>query len=206
MASIVTVCNNALMLVKTKKTITNLETDNTTESNACEVIYSELRDTMLEVHQWNFAVKRQKLGKLESTPNFEWDHAYQLPSDFLRLITVHAGSSGGDRVAYKLEGGQVVTDAADLYLRYVSRVEDPNLMTATFRTALAKLMSSRLAVGLANDKVLAAELYRQYIDEDLPVAKSADSLQDMPEQMPESEWIGVRNGGSLKYEVTDSSS
>ena len=161
---------------------------------------------MLEVHQWNFAVKRIKMSQLAATPDFEWDLAYQLPSDFLRLITVHAGSSGGDRVPYKIENGTVVTDAADLYLRYVARVEDPNLMPATFRTALAKLMASRLAVGLANDKVLAVELYNQYRDEDLPVAKSADSLQDMPEQMPESEWIAVRNGSSLKYEVTDNSS
>tara|TARA_R110000823_G_scaffold25325_5_gene74602 strand:- start:2741 stop:3358 length:618 start_codon:yes stop_codon:yes gene_type:complete len=205
MASIVTICNNALLLVKTKKTITGL-TQNTTESNACDIIYDELRDTMLEVHQWNFAVKRIKMSQLAATPDFEWDLAYQLPSDFLRLITVHAGSSGGDRVPYKIENGTVVTDAADLYLRYVARVEDPNLMPATFRTALAKLMASRLAVGLANDKVLAVELYNQYRDEDLPVAKSADSLQDMPEQMPESEWIAVRNGSSLKYEVTDNSS
>ena len=205
MSSIVTICNNALMLVKTKKTITSLS-QGTVEADACDIIYEELRDTMLEVHQWNFAVKRVKMGQLLATPGFEWAYAYQLPADFMRLITVHAGSSGGDRVPYKIENGTVVSDATNLSLRYISRVEDPNLMPATFRTALSKLMASRLAVGLANDRLLAEGLYYQYRDEDLPVAKSADSLQDMPEQMPESEWVSVRNGSSLKYELTDNTS
>lgn len=81
MASIVGVCNAALQLIKNSKQITSLE-QGTKEANACEIIFDEMRDATLEVHNWNFATKRVKLAQLTDTPEFEWDYAYQLPSDF----------------------------------------------------------------------------------------------------------------------------
>ena len=199
MASIVGVCNAALQLIKNSKQITRLE-QGTKEANACEIIFDEMRDATLEVHNWNFATKRVKLAQLTDTPEFEWDYAYQLPSDFLRVVSVHNNSTGRDRIPYKIENGEILSDAEDLFLRYVARVEDPNLMPATFRLALSKILASRLAVTLTGSASLSKEMYEQYVSEDLPTAKSADSIQDMADQLPESDWISIRSGQRHYYE------
>ena len=201
-ASEVSICNAALQLIKNTKSITAL-TQGTKEANACEVIYDEMRDTMLECHNWNFATKRSQLSQLSDTPAFEWDYQYQLPADYLRVVRLSQNSDARDHSPYRVENGKVMSDASELYLRYVARVEDPNLMPATFRTALSKLIASRLAVALAQSAALSKEMYTQYTNEDLPTAKSADSVQDYPEDLPESAWITSRYGGYVYYEPGD---
>ena len=202
MASEVLICNAALQLIKNSKQITDL-TQGTKEANACEIIFEELRDALLEMHNWNFATKRVKLAQLTTTPAFEWEYSYQLPSDFLRVTSVHQNSTGMDRIPYRIESNTINSDASDLYLRYISRENDPNKMPATFRVAFSKLLASRLAVTLTSSASLSREMYNQFLDQDLPTAKSADSIQDFPEQLPESEWVSVRSGNRLHYEPGD---
>ena len=202
MASIVGICNAGLQLIKNSKQITSLE-QGTKEANACEIVFDELRDAMLELHNWNFATKRAKLAQLADTPAFEFDYGYQLPSDFLRVVSCHNNATGRDRIVYKIEGGQINADVQNMYLRYIARVEDPNLMPATFRLALSKLLASRLAVTIANSEKLSQQLYEQYIGEDLPTAKSSDSIQDFPDQLPESSCVAVRYGARELYEPGD---
>lgn len=194
MASEVTICNAALQLIKHSKRITGLD-QGTKEANACEEVYEELRDALLSLHDWNFATRRVKLARTTSTPAFEWKYEYQQPADFLRLSGIWDNSSARGRVPYKIEGGGILADAEEMYLKYVWRVTDPNLMIPLFRLALSKLLASRLAVGLSQSVSLSEKMWDQYIDEDLPTAKSADAIQDYPDDLPESEWITVRYSG-----------
>ena len=192
MASEVLICNSALQLIKHSKIITSLEQDNK-EANACELVYAELRDALLSMHNWNFATKRVQMARLSTAPPFEWQYGYQVPADFLRLTNVYSNSSGRGTVPYKIEGNELRSDAAEMYLRYVARIVDPNLMIPLFRIALSKLIASRLAVALSQSATRSDEMYSQFLDQDLPVAKSADSIQDLPDQLPESEWVSARH-------------
>jgi hypothetical protein len=202
MASEVGIANAALQLIKNSKTISSFS-EGTKEANAVDIIYDEVRDIMLDMHTWNFAVVRKKLGRLDTTPAFEWDYEYGLPSDFIRVVSVHNNSDARDRLPYKVEGGKILTDAQDVYLRYIARIGDPNEMPPTFRAALSKLLASRLAVTLAQSTSLSKEMYAQFIDEDLPTAKSVDAVQDYPDQLPESEWVTTRFGGRAYYNPGD---
>ena len=193
MASEVLICNAALQLIKHSKTITSLS-QGTKEANACEVIYEELRDATLSMHNWNFATKRVQLARLDVAPAFEWKYGYELPADHLRVVSVHDNSGGRNGVPYKIEANQIQSDATQMYLRYIYRVTDPNLMTALFRTALSKFLASRLAVALSQSASRSEEMYKQFIDQDLPTAKSNDSVQDYADQLPESPWVSVRSG------------
>jgi hypothetical protein len=200
MASEVLICNAALQLIKHSKVITDL-TQGTKEANACELVYEELRDTLLSMHNWNFAIKRVKMSRLTEAPAFEWKYSYEFPPDYLRKVSVHANSAGQGIVAHKLEANQIQSDAENLYLRYIYRVTDPNLMIPLFRSALSKMIGSRLAVALSQDKRLRKELNDEFTDEDLPTAKSADSIQDTADQLPESSWVTVRHGGRGNNEL-----
>jgi hypothetical protein len=198
MASEVLICNAALQLIKHSKTITSL-TQGTKEANACEVIYEELRDSVLSMHNWNFAIKRMQMSRLSTAPAYEFKYAYEFPADMMRMVSVHDNTNGYSGVPYKLEANQVNSDATQMYLRYVAQITDPNLMTPLFRSALSKILASRLAVALSQSASRSKEMYEQFIDQDLPTAKSADSLQDFPDQLPESPWVGVRTGGRGDY-------
>jgi hypothetical protein len=204
MASDVLICNAALQMIKHSKTITSLE-QGTKEANSCEVIYTEMRDSLLSMHNWNFAIKRVQMSQIADTddraPVFEWAYGYEFPGDFLRLVSVFSNSGGFGTVPYRIEANQVNTDATTLFLRYVHRVTDPNLMIPLFRLALSKLLASRLAVSLSQSASRSTELYKQLIDEDLPTAKSADSIQDYPDEMPESSWVSVRSSGGGDNEL-----
>lgn len=199
MASEVSICNSALQLVKHSKQISSL-TDGTSAANACELIYEEKRDVLLDMHNWNFATKRVKLARLSSTPGFEWDYEYQKPADFIRAVSIHQNSDGRDYLEYKIEGGKILTNAQDVYLRYIARVVDPNMMPPSFREALTFLIASYLAVSLGQSRSLSQALKDDFTSEVLPVAKSIDSLQDRPDRLPESVWVTSRNGGFHWYE------
>jgi len=205
MASEVSIVNTSLQLIKHSKQITSL-TSGTKEANAAELIYDEMRDLLLDMHHWNFATRRVKLPQLagsDDTPAFEWDHAYQLPADFIRAISVHEHDLGTASVPYRIEGFQIVSDADDIFLRYVARVEDPNQMPPTFRRALAKLIAAQLSTALSQSVSLQKELFAQFHDQDLPFAKSTDAIQNMADQLPESDFIMVRHGGRSSYEPGD---
>lgn len=204
MASEATICNQALQLTKNGKVITGLD-QGTKEANACEEVYEDLRDYLLELHTWNFSVKRKKLGQLAASeaPAFNWDHAYEMPSDFLRAVGVYDNSEGRGSIPYAIENGTFVSDADELYLVYVARIVDPNLMSAGFRQCLAVLLASRLAVALANNAKLADALHQQFTDQYLPTATGADSIQDYPDERPESSWNTVRYGDTRTYTPGD---
>jgi hypothetical protein len=199
MASDVTIVNAALQLVKHSKTISNLEGSGK-EATAANTVYEELRQQLLEMHNWNFATTRVKLARLATTPAYEWDYEYNVPARFIRVVSAHNNTHGRDQIPYKLEGGKLLTDASDLYLRYIEDITDPNQMPPSFRLAFSKLIASRLAVALANSVSLSKEMYDQFIVEDLPTAKSIDSIQDKPDHLPESSWVAVRSGQQRDYE------
>src|SRR6266849_3505877 len=95
-------------------------TDGSPSANAAGNIYDGLRDTLLASHPWNFATKRQNLAQSSTNPTFEFDHAYPLPSDWLRTISVHDNDAGHGTVLYRMEqvNGQkaIVTSSDQVWL------------------------------------------------------------------------------------------
>jgi hypothetical protein len=49
-------------------------------------------------------------------------------------------------------------------------------------------------VALSQSSSRSDEMYKQFLDQDLPTAKSADSIQDFADGLPESTWVSVRSG------------
>jgi hypothetical protein len=204
MATIAGILNTALQQMKVSKRVTGLEQTNSKEASAFDEVYEDKRDELLEMHKWNFASKRVQLARMTEAPAFGWVYQYQLPNDFIRIIRAFDNSDerGGIDDAHVIEEGVLRTDATSVYLRYVYRVTDPNLMTPTFRSAFAKLLASQVAVSLTNDASLRQRLYDEFIQESLPTAKSVDSLQDRPEQIPESDWVTSRWGSDWDQDTT----
>lgn len=160
--------------------------------------YAETRDDLLRSHPWNFATKRVKLARSSTAPVFGFDYAYALPADWLRTVSAHDNDEGLGVIEFKEEqqtsARVVVTNAEDVYLRYVARVEDPNLMPADFRKALSRSLADAMAIDLAASNTIRDEVSKEASDL-VRRAKSADAMGSSPERRPMGSWAASRYGG-----------
>ena len=188
------IANVALRLVGGTR-ITSL-TQATPNANAVNDIYSQIRDDMLE-YPWNFATQRVELAQLSTTPAFGFDFAYALPADWAYTISVHDNAAGHGTIDYREEhlASQKVlsTNHSTVYLTYVKKETDPNLMPASFRLALASALARNLAITIANSNVLEDQLSER-AKKDLARAKSIDAVSSFPEPRPRGNWANSRNG------------
>jgi hypothetical protein len=177
-------------------------TDGTKGADVANDVYDELLDDLLRGHPWNFATKRKKLAQSSTEPIFEFDYAYPLPSDWLRTISVHDNDAGYGAFLYRMEqietqgGGTqraIVTSADDVWLRYITRVKDPNLMTPDFRVAFEYALADVFAIPLASSNSLQEKMEKKAARK-LAKARSTDALGAPPERRPRGSWAASRGG------------
>lgn len=170
-------------------------TDGSPNANSIEDIYDELVDDLLR-YPWNFASKRVKLAQVATAPAFGFDHAYALPADWILTVSAHGDNIGDATIDYREEqqGGQnvLVTSCDEVYLRYVFRVTDPNLMSGDFRAALASALARDLAIPIAGSNALKADLEAE-AEKNLAKARSTDALGSFPERRPRGSWANSRS-------------
>ena len=196
MATEAGICNSALSKLGNNRI--NSLTEGTPAANLCLEQYGKLRDHLLRSHDWNFAASRVKLAQLSSTPAFGYGYQYALPSDWMRTISVHPGDSRKGHItdyateSTAAEGRVVRTDYPDIYLRYVRKVEDPNVMDPAFREALAWRLAMELAAPLAKSGALRDRMAVGFEDA-LAIAKSIDGQDDPPQVPPDGSWLAARH-------------
>ena len=189
MADVTGICNSALAKIGAAR-ITALEEDSK-NANLCAELYERCRDDLLRAHSWNFAAARAKLAREAETPVFGFAYAYALPADWMRCVDAYGDESGSCRIVYRVEGDCLLSDAEDVYLRYVRRVADANLMPADFREALACLLARELAVPIAQSNTLEEKLEARFRTR-LRRARTTDGLEDQLEPLPLGAWAEVR--------------
>ena len=193
-ASEVGICNSALVKlgVGSDGRIGSLS-EGTKNANLCNEQYEKRRDKLLRSHRWNFAIKRVQLARMVATPVSEFDFKYQLPTDYLRVVSVHDSDAGTGVVRYKIEGTALLVSTEEVFLRYVSQATDPVSMTADFREYLATDIAHELALAIAQSNTV-KEALRKELKEAKLGARSADALEDFPEEFPEASWTAARRG------------
>ena len=190
MASIVGICNSALIKLGAS-TIMAL-TEGSKNANLCNEQFDKQRDDLLRGHNWNFATARQQLAQLATAPVFGFDHAYQLPSDWLRTVTAYDNDAGLGSARYKIEGRMLLSSADAIYLRYIHQVTDPNEMDAAFRETLAWKIAADLALPITQSSTTRNEM-QEGLRTALVRARGVDAFEDFPDEMPESAWVTERN-------------
>ena len=187
MADVTGICNSALAKVGAAR-ITALD-EGSKNASLCAELYDKCRDDLLRAHTWNFAAARVKLAQAAEPPVFGFARAYKLPADWIRCVA--AEGEGGQALVYRVEGDCLLSDAEDVYLRYVRRVEDVNRMPADFREALACLLARELAIPIAQSNSLEDKLEARFRTR-LRRARTTDGLEDTAEPMPLGSWAEVR--------------
>jgi hypothetical protein len=148
-------CSNALNLLG-EQSITSL-TDGTVRATLCKTHYPVVRDSVLEMHPWNFATARAELAVLSATPTYKWTRQFQLPSDCLRII-----GTDPDRLDYEIDGTALLCDETQVYIRYVYRFTDTSKFPSTFVMALEFFLAHLLAPPLKVDAKIAEQMAMAY--------------------------------------------
>jgi hypothetical protein len=177
MASVVNMCNSALNLLGAS-TISAL-TDDTKNARLCNQRYEPVRNRVFRSHAWNCLHKRVQLAQNSTAPVVEYDHAYALPSDCLRVLKIHNGTT--DSIAasldYKLEGRNIVTDIDTVFLIYIALDTDPNNYDTYLRESISHQLSADLAYAITNNATLANQ-YMARADERLREARFIDATEN----------------------------
>lgn len=154
MASIVDICNLALAHLGDRATISSIDPpEGSAQAQSCAQFYPIARDTLLELHPWRFALKRESLADLSDAnpPANPWLYSYALPTDLIRVFAVTAADAQYDDETEPFEieinGATPVIygNLEDMVARFTVRVTDTTRFPPLFVTALSWLLASYLA-------------------------------------------------------------
>lgn len=88
MASEVDICNLALGHIGDNATVSSINPpEGSAQAEHCQRFYPIARDSLLEMHFWNFAMKRATLAQVSNSWP-EWRYAYAMPADALNPISI----------------------------------------------------------------------------------------------------------------------
>lgn len=189
MASKVEICNRALQILG-EAPITSLS-DGSKAAASCNLAYDPVRKALLRSHPWSCAIKRASLAET-TAPAWGRAHAYNLPSDFLRLHDDYYEDNALTK-DWEIEQRQILTDdVSPLYIRYIYDLDDPNTMDALFREALSATMAYQMAeyITQSNSKVAAAE---KAMKTAIREARRTNAIEKSATPPPDPSWITGRS-------------
>lgn len=127
------------------------------------------RNTLLEMHAWNFATRRVRPALRADLANSAWGYVYQRPNGMIRILGVlpegYTRDSDGGGVEYDTESdedgnGLILTNVPNATIRGIFSVTDPARFSPLFTDALAWLLASYVAGPLIKGETGAAETVR----------------------------------------------
>ena len=191
MASVVDICNSALNLLGAS-TISAL-TDDSKNARLCNQRYEPVRNRVFRSHAWNCLHKRVQLAQNSTAPVVEYTYAYALPSDCLRVLKIHNGTTDSIASAldYKLESRNVVTDEGTVYLIYIALVTDPNEFDVYLQESISHQLAADICYAITNNATLAKN-YMERSDERLREARFIDSSENSLGTIESDEFIDAR--------------
>ena len=191
MASAVDIANSALNLLGAS-TISAF-TDDSKNARLINQRYEPVRNRVFRSHAWNCLHKRVQLAQNSTAPVVEYSNAYALPSDCLRVLKVHNGTTDSiaSNIDYKLEGRNIVTDEGTIFLIYIALDTDPNNYDTYLQESISHQLAADLAYAITNNATL-AEKYMTRADERLREARFVDATENSLGTVESSEFTDAR--------------
>lgn len=198
MASVTSICNQALARLGAPK-IVNID-DDTESARLCKAVYDDLLGTVLEEHQWSFAIGRYELpvtpgGGLPG----QFSNKFLIPVNVINIIRASddADDRNSNATTWRVEGGYVVSDAERMYIKTVDRIIDPNAYTPMFRQAFAIRIAAEIAWAVTQSASVASGLLQEYARL-MSLAAQKDGQQGTTERIRSGRYIKSRMAGTTR--------
>lgn len=220
MTNQVNIYNMALSAIGTRSSVASL-TENSRESNECNIWYQTVLDMVLRGAHWNFARKQGPLGLLNDATQGQpvpqpWLYEYSQPSDcvFLRSImpTVQAVPTwtvspnvalpayigppvrfiiSSDVDANQNTTNVVLTNMNQAIGVWTSRVNNPSNWDASFLMIMVKALAAHICQQLTGDKSL-GKIKIEEANAILVEARRTNGNEGLTVQDHIPEWMRVR--------------
>jgi len=191
MASVVDICNSGLNLLGAS-TITQL-TDDSKNARLCNQRYEPIRNRIFRSHAWNCLTKRVQLAADSADPVVEYSKQYTLPSDCLRVLKVHNGTTDSiaSDIDYVVEGRKIKTNQGTVFLVYIALITDPNEYDTYLQESIASALAADIAYAITNNATLAKN-YQVTADERLREARFVDATENSLGTVESNEFTDAR--------------
>lgn len=170
MTTNVQIVNSALVTLG--ETVINSLEENTDRATIANVKWDICRQSLLRLHPWRFAITRAELAQDNSTPAYQFDYQYTLPSDCLRLYQVYKD------VNFRLENRKILTDKDTCYIKYIADVEDTSKWDPLFVDLMASKLALELAYTIPRARTMIDSMAALY-EMKLVAAKAANNSEDI---------------------------
>ena len=127
------------------------------------------------MHTWNCLKQRTQAAQLTIKPIFGWAEQYQLPSDYLKMVSLNDKDREDFSDLWEIEGDKLLTDETEANIRYIAHLTNTVLYDPNFVDCVAMFIAQRIATPIRQDRTKAAELKQEFFERILPDARKTDA-------------------------------
>ncbi|CAA7612756.1 hypothetical protein [Magnetospirillum sp. SS-4] len=186
--SAIALCSRALLRIGAN-TIASFD-EGTAESEVAANLYPCLRDAVLSSHPWSFATAQVTLPRLAGEPLADFARAYQLPADFLRVLSAGPGGRGRG-LTFRIAGSRLLCDADEVVLTHVYRPAE-SAFPPYFDQMLIARLTAEFCIPITESTTRAQFLFRLAEDE-FRRAKLIDGQQHTPQAITDFPLVEARS-------------
>jgi len=196
MASEVDICNLALSHIGASATISSL-TEQSEEAFHCNLLYAEIRDSVLRAHPWGFATRHLALSDV-GTPPGNWSYRYAYPNDCLYAREILQTNTALDPVKFEIALGDaynarvILTDQKSATLIYTYQTTNTLVFDPLFTNALAWRLAAEIAMPLTRDEKRMQQTYNMFTTT-LSEAQTFNANESHADINREAAWITGRS-------------
>lgn len=187
MTSETDICNLALTRLG-EPTITSLSASSK-GAQLGKLHYARTRDALLRSHPWNFSIKRAELSLASATPAFEFDYAFTLPSDCLKVIRTRWDADLTQSAEYRIEGRTLLSNSDTAAIEYIARITNPDQFDDLFVDLLAQRLAAEISMSITDNQALTKNLWEIY-QAKLAEARTTDAQEGTPRDVVDAgDWV-----------------
>ncbi len=188
-----TIVNKALTKVGAQPVVSI--DDDTEQARAISRVYELALRSILSECKWNFATRRKLLSV--SATEFEWyedseKYVYSKPADCIRVF-----STNYKYATWREEGDYILSDTANLGIRYVTYLDDPAKYSPAFIDAFVDKLCSDIAYSIVNSSSLGDTFFEEYEKLSLPKAMAINGQTGKQIEIVDDEWENAKYNSNL---------
>ena len=168
----ITLCSKALIKLGAKSITSFIE--DTSEAEVANQLYEPTLQNLLASYPWRFALTQATLARLAEKPISDYQHAFQLPNDCVRVLSAgqNVKSNG---LKYQIVGQKLYTNSTEVVLNYIRRPEE-NTFPAFFTQALIGKLAAEFCLPLT-ESTTRTDYMKKLSDSEITSARLVDSQQ-----------------------------
>lgn len=205
MATVVDICNRALVLLGDRGTVSSIvPPEGSAQADHCARFYPMALREALTAYPFSFAIKRQRL--VRSTAEVVGEaakRAYVLPSDCLYLVGAYSEEALNLPIPYAMEQVNgvrcVVSAQPSIWVKYVSSQLNSSLFSPNFESALIHRLAAFLAGAMMPGATGVAQAQDQLklYEYELGRAITSDAMQQRSDIHMRTQFLGDYTGGTF---------